>query len=81
MHSVDEVSVETSKGQNAGGPGAYTGEELRILQKVSTRHGVPVEALLDLVNLEIGFHKMGRRRGLFPAIKEVVSQVAKEEQE
>lgn len=57
----------------------YTEKELAILRQVSAKNDVPEDALLDLVNLELAFHKMGRRRGLFPAIREVVSRVAQAE--
>lgn len=54
----------------------YSEEELAILHEVADRFGVPEGSLLELVNLELGFHRMGRRRGLFPAMRAVVADVA-----
>lgn len=58
------------------GSGPYSDEELTILREVAERFRVPEESLLELVNLELGFHRMGRRRGLFPAMRSVVATVA-----
>lgn len=58
------------------GISAYSEEELSILHEVAERFGVPEKSLLELVNLELGFHRMGRRRGLFPAMRAVIADVA-----
>ena len=55
-------------------PHPYTAEELAILERVARVHQVDADRLLELVQLELGFYKMGRRRGLFPALRAVVAQ-------
>jgi hypothetical protein len=55
-------------------PHPYTAEELAILERVARVHQVDADRLLGLVQLELGFYKMGRRRGLFPALRAVVAE-------
>lgn len=54
----------------------YTEDELAVLERVASAHHVPREALVEMVRLELMFHSMGRRRGLFPALRNVVQSVA-----
>ena len=59
----------------------YSDSELAILEKVAAQHNVPADALLELINLEMGFHAMGRRKGLFPALRSLISRLAADQAE
>lgn len=54
----------------------YTESERRLLAEVAKERNVPVDVLEELVRLELSFHSKGRRRGLFPALRSAVSEVA-----
>jgi hypothetical protein len=54
----------------------YTHEELAILYDIAGRNGVPAEAVLKMIREENAYYEMGRRRGLFPALHQVVNDVA-----
>jgi hypothetical protein len=73
---VEEVTATPNNDPQDRQSTPYSGEELAILKDVANRFNVPQESLLELVNLELGFHRMGRRRGLFPAMRAVVATVA-----
>jgi len=57
-------------------PEPYTDEERAVLEQVARDFGVPSEAVLEMIRLELAFHSMGRRRGLFPALRSVVRRLA-----
>ncbi len=57
-------------------PRPYSDEEIAILDSVSAKYGVPAHAVIELIGLEGTFHHMGRRRGLFPALRAIVADVA-----
>ena len=47
-----------------------------LLERIAREHDVPPEALLEMIDLELSFHRAGRRRGLFPKLREIVSRTA-----
>jgi hypothetical protein len=57
-------------------PRRYSDEEQVILEAVGHKYGVSPASILELIDLESTFHHMGRRRGLIPALREVVAAVA-----
>jgi methyl coenzyme M reductase beta subunit len=61
--------------EGAEGSG-YTNDELAILYEVAARHKVPAEAILKMIREETAYHEMGRRRGLFPALHQIINDVA-----
>ena len=68
------MAPEREQTKDPSAPHPYTAEELAILERVAGAHQVSPERLLELVQLELGFYKMGRRRGLFPALRAVVTE-------
>lgn len=68
------MAPEKEQTKEPSAPHPYTAEELAILERVAGVHQVKAERLLGLVQLELGFYKMGRRRGLFPALRAVVAE-------
>jgi hypothetical protein len=54
----------------------YTNEELAILYEIAEKRGVPPEAVLRMIREENAYYEMGRRRGLFPALHQVINDVA-----
>lgn len=50
--------------------------DLPVLERVAQEHGVPADALVRMIELEASFHRSGRRRGLFPALREILSKAA-----
>lgn len=54
----------------------YTHEELAILYEIAGNNEVPAEAILRMIREENAYYEMGRRRGLFPALHQVVNDVA-----
>lgn len=56
----------------------YTEEEKKLLENICKRKGVPLSALEQLIEEEADFHGMGRRKGLFPAIRRIVEKATEE---
>jgi len=54
---------------------AFNESELLLLEEIASRHGVAADAVLRLLAVEASFHGMGRRRGLFPKLRELVVEV------
>jgi hypothetical protein len=50
----------------------YTDEEKKILEKICQKNNIPLSAIEQLIEQEAEFHGMGRRKGLFPAIKRII---------
>lgn len=73
---IDRRKKKAATPEKSSIDAVYGREELDILERIADQHGVPAEAIVKLVELELGFHKMGRRRGLFPAMREVVAETA-----
>lgn len=53
----------------------YTHEELAILYEIAEKHGVSPEAILRMIREESAYYEMGRRRGLFPALHQIINDV------
>lgn len=58
------------------GASGYTHEELAILYETAEKHGVSADAILRMIREENAYYEMGRRRGLFPALHQIVNDVA-----
>lgn len=56
----------------------YTEEEKTLLEEICKRKGIPFSAIEQLVEEEADFHGMGRRKGLFPAIRRIVEKATEE---
>lgn len=54
----------------------YTHDELAILFETAEKHNVPAEAILRMIREENAYYEMGRRRGLFPALHQIINDVA-----
>ncbi len=54
----------------------YTHEELAILHEIAERHSVPADSVLRMIAEENEFYAMGRRRGLFPALHQIINELA-----
>lgn len=54
----------------------YTHEELAILYEIAEKRGVGPEAVLRMIRVENDYYEMGRRRGLFPALHQIINDVA-----
>jgi hypothetical protein len=52
--------------------------ELRLLADLAEEHQLPPAAVLKMLRLEHGFYRSGRRKGLFPALREIVDLLATE---
>lgn len=56
----------------------YTDEEKTLLEEICKRKEIPFSAIEQLVEEEADFHGMGRRKGLFPAIRRIVEKATEE---
>jgi hypothetical protein len=54
---------------------AFNESELLLLDEIACRHGLTVDAVLRLLEVEAAFLGMGRRRGLFPKLRELVVEI------
>jgi len=52
----------------------YTDEEKKLLEKICKKNNIPLSSIEQLVEQEADFHGMGRRKGLFPAIRRIVEE-------
>lgn len=52
----------------------YSGDEARLLERISRTIGVSAADVVELIEVELAFHSMGKRRGLFPALRTVVER-------
>lgn len=52
----------------------YTDEEKTLLEKICKKNNIPLSSIEQLVEQEADFHGMGRRKGLFPAIRRIVEE-------
>ncbi len=52
----------------------YTEEERKLLEEICAVKEVPFSAIEQLIEEESDFHGMGRRKGLFPAIRRIVEE-------
>jgi len=52
----------------------YTEEERKLLEEICTEKEVPFSAIEQLIEEESEFHGMGKRKGLFPAIRRIVEE-------
>ena len=50
----------------------YTEEEKKLFEEICKKKGIPFSAIENLVEEETDFRGMGRRKGLFPAIRRIV---------
>jgi hypothetical protein len=48
----------------------------RLLEGIAREYRVPAELLSEAIELELSFYRSGRRRGLFPALREIISRAA-----
>lgn len=53
----------------------YTHDELAILYEIAEKHRVPAEVVLRMIREENAYYEMGRRRGLFPALHQIINDV------
>jgi hypothetical protein len=58
--------------------GMFSDHELRLLHDAAAKHGLPAGSLSRLLELEGSFQGMERRRGLFPAMRRLVEELAEE---
>src|SRR4051794_40010314 len=56
--------------------GMFSETELRLLREAAAEHGLSQASLHRLLELEASFQGMGRRRGLFPAMRQLVEELA-----
>jgi len=56
----------------------YTETEKKLLEDICEKKDVPFSALEQLIEEEADFHGMGRRKGLFPAIRRIVEKATEE---
>ena len=54
----------------------FADNELQLLSDLAEEHKLPPESILNMLRLEHGFYRSGRRRGLFPALREIVDLMA-----
>lgn len=54
----------------------YTHEELALLYEIAESKNLPPEAILKMIHEENAYYEMGRRRGLFPALHQIINDVA-----
>lgn len=52
----------------------YTDEEKKLLEEICKEKEVPFSAIEQLIEEESEFHGMGKRKGLFPAIRRIVEE-------
>ncbi|MCR4321118.1 MAG: hypothetical protein NUV74_12385 [Candidatus Brocadiaceae bacterium] len=52
----------------------YTEEEEKLLEEICKKKDIPFSAIEQLIEEESDFHGMGRRKGLFPAIRRIVEE-------
>lgn len=52
----------------------YTDEEKKLLEEICEEKEVPFSAIEQLIEEESEFHGMGKRKGLFPAIRRIVEE-------
>lgn len=52
----------------------YTEEERKLLEEICAEKEVPFSAIEQLIEEESEFHGMGKRKGLFPAIRRIVEE-------
>lgn len=52
----------------------YTEEERKLLEEICAKKEVPFSAIEQLIEEESEFHGMGKRKGLFPAIRRIVEE-------
>lgn len=52
----------------------YTEEERKLLEEICAEKEVPFSAIEQFIEEESEFHGMGKRKGLFPAIRRIVEE-------
>lgn len=52
----------------------YTDEERKLLEEICAKKEIPFSAIEQLIEEESEFHGMGKRKGLFPAIRRIVEE-------
>lgn len=54
----------------------YTNDELALLYSIAEGHGVSGDQVVGMIREEMSYHDMGRRRGLFPSLQQLIAEMA-----
>lgn len=61
---------------DAGLVTGYTNDELALLYSIAEGHGVSGDHIVGMIREEMSYHDMGRRRGLFPSLQQLIAEMA-----
>lgn len=62
--------------EDGGSITGYTNDELALLHSIAEGHGVSGDHIVSMIREEMSYHDMGRRRGLFPSLQQIIADMA-----